>query len=97
MISEDRVHAERRLQSREHRRPFAGRDEARHVAMAGHVVAEHDDDIGVKRVGALDDRLDVIQRHPRIAGVYIGDDGDLELKIGRPLPRHAGTHHEVGS
>ena len=54
------MHAERRFQPGQHRRPFAGRNEARDMAMAGDIVAEHDDDIGVQRVGALDDRLDAI-------------------------------------
>ena len=55
--------------------------------MAGHVVAEHDDDIGVERVGPLDDPLDPLQRHPGIAGVQVGDHGDVELEIGGPLRR----------
>ena len=55
--------------------------------MASHVVAEHDDDIRIKSVGALDDRLDMIRRHPGIAGVNIGDGGDLQLKTRRPLRR----------
>ena len=55
--------------------------------MAGHVVAEHDDDVGVQCIGSLDDPLDAVERHPGIAGVKIGDDGDLELEIGGPLRR----------
>ena len=55
--------------------------------MPGHVIAQHDDDIRVERIGAIDDRLDVLQRHPGIAGMKIGDDGDLELEIGGPLRR----------
>ena len=81
------MHAERRLQPGQHRRPFAGGNEARDMAMAGDVVAEHDDDVGVERIGALDDRLDALQRHPGIAGMEVGDDGDPELEIGRPLRR----------
>ena len=85
MIAEDRMHAERRLQLRQGRRPFGGRYLPHHVAMPGHVVAEHDDDIGMKRVGAFDDRLNVPKRHPGIAGMKVGDDGDLELEARRPL------------
>ena len=69
------MHAERRLQAGEHRRPFVGRDIARHMAVARDVIAEHDDDVGIERIGALDDRLDALQRHPGIAGVQVGDDG----------------------
>ena len=57
------------------------------MAMPGHVVAEHDDDIRIERIGAFDDRLNAFQRHPGIAGMKVGDDGDLELEIGGPLRR----------
>ena len=81
------MHAERRLQPGQHRRPFVGRNEARDMAVAGDIVAEQHDDVGIERVGALDDRLDVVQRHPGIAGMKVGDGGDLELEIGGPLRR----------
>jgi hypothetical protein len=55
--------------------------------MTGHIVAEHDDDVRLKRVGAFDDRLDMIERHPRIAGVEVSDRGDPELEPCRPLRR----------
>jgi hypothetical protein len=55
--------------------------------MSRHIVAEHDDDVRLKRIGALDDGRDVIQRHPGIAGMDVGDDGDLETEVGRPLRR----------
>ena len=55
--------------------------------MPGHIVAEHDNDICVQRVGLRDDRLNVLQGHPGIAGMKIGDHRDLELEIGRPLRR----------
>ena len=87
MIAHDRVHAERRLEPCEHRSPFARRNEARDVAMTGDVIAEHDDEIGIQRIGAFDDRLDAIERHPGIASMEVGDGGDPELEIRRPLPR----------
>jgi hypothetical protein len=43
--------------------------------------------ISALRIGAIDNRLDVLQRHPGIAGMKIGDDGDLELETGGPLRR----------
>jgi hypothetical protein len=55
--------------------------------MAGDIVAEHDDDIRIEPIGAIDDRLDALERHPGIAGMQVGDDGDLELKGGGPLRR----------
>jgi hypothetical protein len=79
VIAENRMDAKRRLQPGEHGRPFGGWNVARHMMMPGHVIAQHDDDIGIERIGALDDRLDVLQRHPGIAGVKVGDDGYLEL------------------
>ena len=61
MIAEHRVHAERRLQAAEHGGPIGIGNEACHLAMTGHIVAEHDDDIRLERVGAFDDRLDMIE------------------------------------
>jgi len=55
--------------------------------MSGHIVAEHDDDIRLERIGAFDDRLDMIERHPGIAGMEVGDRGDPELEPCRPLRR----------
>ena len=57
------------------------------MAMPGHVVAEQDDDIRVERIGTLDNRLDTVERHPGVAGMQVGDDGDLEPEIGGPLRR----------
>ena len=48
--------------------------------MSGDVVAEQHDDVGVQRIGALDDALDAIDRHPGIAGVKVGDGRDPELE-----------------
>ena len=45
---------------------------------AGHEVAEEDDEVGLQAVGDVDDLLDARQRHPRIAGVDIGDRGDAD-------------------
>ncbi len=87
VIAEDGVHAERRLEAGQHRRPFVGRNDARDMAMAGDIIAEQHDEVGLQRIGVLDDRLDALQRHPGIAGVNVGDDGDLQLEIRGPLPR----------
>ena len=87
VIAEDRVDAERSLQFRQYRRPFAGRNEARHMAMPGDIVAEQYDDVGAEAVGMRDDLFDPVQRHPGIAGVNICDGGDLELETGGPLRR----------
>ena len=59
----------------------------RDVAMTGNIVAKHDDDVGLQRIGMRDDRLDMRERHPGIAGVHVGDGGDLQLEIGGPLRR----------
>ena len=56
--------------------------------MTRHIVAEHDDDIGIKRVGVFHDPLDMHRRHPGIARVKIRDDRNLELETRRPLRRH---------
>src|SRR5207237_10165667 len=64
VIAENGMHAERRLQPGEHRRPLAGRNQPRDMAVSGDVVAEQDDDVGLKRIGALDNRVDAIDRHP---------------------------------
>ena len=71
------------------------------MAMPGDVIAEHDDDVRIERIGAFDDRLDTLQRHPGIAGVKVGDDGNSELEIGGPLrrldvvPRHAKPQYRL--
>ena len=81
------MHPERRLETGEHGRPFIGRNKSRDIPVTGDVIAKQDGDVGAERVGVFDDRLDTFQRHPGIAGVNIGDDGDLEFQIGRPLRR----------
>src|SRR6266436_6605050 len=53
--------------------------------MAGDVVAEQDNHIGLQGIGPFDDGRDVFQRHPGIAGMEIGDGRDRELKIRRPM------------
>src|SRR5260370_11808550 len=55
--------------------------------MPGHVVAQQDDDIRIKRIGVIDNRLDMLQRHPGVAGMQVGNDGDLELEIRGPSRR----------
>jgi len=55
--------------------------------MSGHVVAQHHDDVRMKRIGAFDDGFDAFQRHPGVAGMKVGDDGYLELETGGPLRR----------
>jgi hypothetical protein len=85
VIAEDRMHAERRLQAGQHRRPFAGGNLAGDMAMAGDVIAEHHRDVRLQRVGALDDFLDALQRHPWIASVQVGDHRYPEREIRGPL------------
>jgi len=79
--------AERRLQAGQHRRPFGGRNKACDMAVSGDVVAEQNDEVGIQRVGALDNAVDAIERHPGIAGVKVGDRGDPELKSPWPSRR----------
>ena len=73
------------------------------MAMSGDVVAQHDDDVGIERIGAVDDRLDAFQRHPGVAGMKVGDHGYLQIEIGRPLrrqeviPRDAEPQHGLDS
>ena len=55
------------------------------MAMPGDIIAEQNDDIGLQRIGAFDDTLDALQRHPGIAGVQIGNGGDLQSEPGGPL------------
>ncbi len=57
------------------------------MAMARHVVAEQHDDVGIERVGARHDRGDVVERHPGIAGVKVGDGRDLQFEAGGPAAR----------
>jgi hypothetical protein len=64
------------------------------MTMTGDVIAEHDDDIGVERIGAFDDLLDAVERHPGIAGVNVGDHGDFKREIGGPLPRRQAVLRE---
>ena len=87
VIAHDGMDAERCLEAREHLGPFARRNDARDLVNTRDIVAEQHDDIGVERIGAIDDALDPLQRHPGIAGMNVGDDGDLEREIRRPLPR----------
>ena len=57
------------------------------MAMPGDIIAEQNDDIGLQRIGAFDDTLDALQRHPGIAGVQIGNRSDLQFETGGPLRR----------
>ena len=57
------------------------------MAMARHVVAKQRNDVGVERVGTLHDVGDVVERHPGIAGVKVGDGRDSEIKPGGPAAR----------
>jgi hypothetical protein len=79
--------AERRFQAGQHLGPFVGRNDARDLMQAGDIVAEQHDDIRIQRVGTIDDGLDPVQRHPGVAGMNVGDHGDLQRKIRRPLAR----------
>jgi len=58
------------------------------MPVAGDVIAEQHDDVGVERIGLRStNRLDALKRHPGIAGVKVGDGGDLELETGGPSRR----------
>ncbi len=65
VIAQHSMHAERRLELPERRRPFAGMNLLDEFH-AGDIVAEQHDDIGAERIGLRDDRGDAIGRHPRI-------------------------------
>src|SRR5437879_5290077 len=95
VIAEDGVHAERRFQPAQHRRPFGRWDAARDMAMADDVVAEQNGDVRLQRVGALDDAFDTPERHPGIAGVEVCDDGNPQLEIGGPLLRRKGVARDL--
>ena len=87
VIAENRMHAERGLQAGEHRRPFIGWNEAGNVPNAGDVIPEQDDHVRIERIGAFDDGRNALKRHPGIAGMDVGDGGNLELEISWPLRR----------
>src|ERR1700743_2292197 len=102
MIAENGVYAERPLQSGQHRRPFIGRYEARHMTMSGDIVTKQNDDIRVERIGVRDDLFDMRERHPGIAGMNVGDGRDLERETGRQsrrvdiVTRHAKRYDRLG-
>jgi hypothetical protein len=48
---------------------------------------KRDDHVRLERVGACDNLLDAIERHPGIAGVKVRDRGDPELQARRPFRR----------
>ena len=87
MIAEDRIDAERRLQARELFGPRAGRDIAADEAMGADEIAEQHRQVRPLRIGQIDDGADALLRHPGIAGVDVGDDGDLEIEAGGPSRR----------
>ena len=87
VVAEDGVHAERRLEPAQRLGPFLRRDGAGLELVAGGEVAEQHDDVGLERVGVLDDGADALGGHGRAAGVHVGDDADLELEIARPVGR----------
>ena len=43
--------------------------------MAGNVVAEKQDAVGLKRIRVVDDTADTAKTHERLTGVQIGYDG----------------------
>ena len=89
VVAEHGMHAERRFETAERTRPFG----VRHGfgvagnADAGDVVAEQEHAIGSERVDVRDDAFDARHVHPRLAGVQIGDDRELEVEAGRPARR----------
>jgi hypothetical protein len=50
-----------------------------------HIVAEQHGEIRLLRIGQIDDLSNALFRHPGITGVNIGDYGDRELDILRPV------------
>ena len=78
------MNPERRLQVAQRIRPLSRVDTAAAPEMAGNKITQHHDQIGTERVGVPDDAADPLRRHPRPAGVDIGDDGDAEGEIRRP-------------
>ncbi len=91
MIAEDGVHAERRLEPRERRRPAFCRHERPHVLVAGLVVAEQQRDVGLQPVGRLDDVGHALEVHPRFAGVEVGDERDAQARAVLPSGRREGV------
>lgn len=64
VVAHDGMDAQRRFEAGQHSRPFARRNDARDLVQAGDIVAEQHDDVSIQRVGAVDDGLDPVQRHP---------------------------------
>ena len=78
VIAENGVHAERRPEIAQRLGPLLGRDRAGLELVAGGEVAQQDDDVGLERVGVLDDAADALGRHERTAGMHVGDDADAQ-------------------
>ena len=51
-----------------------------HEIHAADIVAEQQDDVGLKRGGTLANALDPVRTHPWLAGMDIGDNSDPELE-----------------
>ena len=58
---------------------------ARHPAAGGCIVAEQQDEIGRERVHRGNDTLEACQTHIRLTHMEVGENGDAQFEIGRPL------------
>ena len=78
VIAENGVGSKRRFQPGELLGPGAGRDVARHEMLAAGEIAQQHRQVGLLRIGEIDDLGDPLGRHPGLAGVDVGDDGDFQ-------------------
>ena len=101
VIADDAVDAERRRQVGERPAPFGRRHHrGAEASQAGDVVAEEQRSTSGSRLLATDDDLgDARQRHPRIAGMDVGDRppcGAASAAAGQPRQRQAiARHHQA--
>ncbi len=92
VIAENRIDAERRLENPQRLGPLIGKHGSGDEIMPGVEIAQNDRDVGLQRIGELANIADAPDRHPRLASVNIGNDGDLERKSCRPARRR----HRIG-
>ncbi len=87
VIAENRVDAERRLETGQLLGPGARRHISGDEPVRAHIVAEQNRQIRLLGVGEIDDAADALFRHPGIAGVNVGDDRDLEFEVIGPVAK----------
>ena len=73
VVPEDGKGAERRFEDRERLRPLLRHNRAGDEVMPAGKIPEEHGEIGVKRVGDFRDFADARRRHPRLAGMDVGD------------------------